>query len=115
MPQNRDSKQALKQRINVSRSTTVQKVRCISRQWLGVCPFKDFPIRTTSGAMFRGQKIVVVMPAFNASRTLRRTYDEGRERGGVVPFIVGAPPSRDDTAAIARTLPGVKVHVHAAN
>ena len=26
--------------------------------------------------MFNGQKIVVVMPACNAARTLRRTYDE---------------------------------------
>ncbi|PYI75252.1 MAG: glycosyl transferase family 2, partial [Verrucomicrobia bacterium] len=26
--------------------------------------------------MLNGQKIVVVMPAYNAARTLRQTYDE---------------------------------------
>ena len=65
--------------------------------------------------MFRGQKIVVVMPAYNAARTLRRTYDEVMEQGVVDSIILVDDASRDDTAAIARTLPGVKVHVHVAN
>jgi glycosyltransferase involved in cell wall biosynthesis len=90
-------------------------MRYVSPGCLPVCPFKKFSVRTLSGAMIRGQKIVVVMPAFNASRTLRRTYDEVMEQGVVDSVILVDDASRDDTAAIARTLPGVKVHVHAAN
>jgi len=65
--------------------------------------------------MFRNQKIVVVMPAYNAAQTLRRTYDEVMEQGVVDSIILVDDASRDDTAALARTLPGVKVHVHPAN
>src|ERR1044071_1524666 len=65
--------------------------------------------------MFRKQKIVVVMPAYNAAQTLRRTYDEVMDQGIVDAIILVDDASRDDTAAIARTLPGVKVHVHLAN
>ena len=32
--------------------------------------------------MYRGKKIVIVMPAYNAAQTLRQTYDEVREHGG---------------------------------
>ena len=38
--------------------------------------------------MFNGQKIVVVMPAYNAARTLRRTYDEVMAQGMVDPVII---------------------------
>ena len=31
--------------------------------------------------MLYGQKIVVVMPAYNAARTLQRTYDEVMQQG----------------------------------
>ena len=65
--------------------------------------------------MFRNQKIVVVMPAYNAAQTLRRTYDEVVEQGIVDAIILVDDASRDETAAIARSLPGVKVHVHPAN
>lgn len=65
--------------------------------------------------MFRGQKIVVVMPAYNAARTLRQTYDEVMEQGVVDSIILVDDASHDDTVAIARTLPGVKVHEHPAN
>ena len=65
--------------------------------------------------MFRGQKIVVVMPAYNAAQTLQRTYAEVMEQGIVDGIILVDDSSRDETAAIARTLPGVQVHVHPAN
>ena len=65
--------------------------------------------------MFRNQKIVVVMPAYNAAQTLQRTYAEVMEQGIVDTIILVDDASRDDTAAIARTLPGVQVHVHPAN
>jgi len=65
--------------------------------------------------MLRGKKIAVVMPAYNAEQTLRRTYDEVMEQGVVDSIIVVDDASRDETAAIARSLPGVKLRVHPAN
>ena len=65
--------------------------------------------------MIRGKKIVVVMPAYNAAQTLRQTYDEVIEQDIVDSIILVDDASHDETVAIARTLPGVKVHVHPAN
>ena len=65
--------------------------------------------------MLDGQKIVVVMPAFNAARTLRRTYDEVMAHGIVDLVIVVDDASADETVAVARTLPLVQVEVHPAN
>ena len=65
--------------------------------------------------MLNGQKIVVVMPAYNAAKTLRRTYDEVMEQGIVDLVIVVDDASRDETVAIARTLPQVQVAVHSEN
>jgi glycosyltransferase involved in cell wall biosynthesis len=59
--------------------------------------------------MLDGQKIVVVMPAYNAARTLQRTFDEVVAQGIVDLVIVVDGASRDDTVAIARTLERVKV------
>src|ERR1051326_8001071 len=55
--------------------------------------------------MLNGQKIVVVMPAYNAARTLRQTYDEVMMHGIVDDVIVVDDASHDDTVAIARTMP----------
>ena len=65
--------------------------------------------------MLSGQKIVVVIPAYNAARTLQRTYDEVMQQGIVDLVIVVDDASRDETAAIARTLPNVQVEVHPEN
>jgi glycosyltransferase involved in cell wall biosynthesis len=65
--------------------------------------------------MLNSQKIVVVMPAYNAARTLRRTYDEVMAQGIVDLVIVVDDASHDDTAAIARTLDRVQVEVHPEN
>ncbi len=65
--------------------------------------------------MLHGQKIVVVMPAFNAARTLRRTYDEVIAHEIVDEIIVVDDASRDETAAIARSLQRVRVEVHPQN
>jgi glycosyltransferase involved in cell wall biosynthesis len=65
--------------------------------------------------MLNGQKIVVVMPAYNAARTLRQTYDEVMAQGMVDLIIVVDDASHDDTVAIARTLPQVQVEVHPFN
>src|SRR2546427_12172290 len=65
--------------------------------------------------MLNGQKIVVVMPAYNAARTLRQTYDEVMAQGVVDLVIVVDDGSHDATTAIARTLPGARVHAHPVN
>jgi len=65
--------------------------------------------------MYRDKKIVVVMPAYNAARTLRQTYVEIREQQLVDEMILVDDSSRDDTVAVARSLEGVRVHVHEMN
>ena len=65
--------------------------------------------------MFNGKKLVVVMPAYNAELTLRKTYDEVMAQGIVDHVIVVDDASHDDTAFIARTLPHATVHIHASN
>src|ERR1700740_3231744 len=65
--------------------------------------------------MLSGQKIVVVMPAYNAARTLKRTYDEVMAQRIVDLVIVVDDASHDETVAIARTLPNVQVEVHPQN
>ncbi len=65
--------------------------------------------------MFNGQKVIVVMPAYNAALTLRQTYDEVMAQGIVDHVIIVDDASHDDTAAIARTLPHTTVHIHPSN
>ncbi len=55
------------------------------------------------------------MPAYNAARTLRQTYDEVRAQGLVDLIILVDDHSRDGTVAVARKLEGVQVHVHEVN
>jgi glycosyltransferase involved in cell wall biosynthesis len=65
--------------------------------------------------MLNGQKIVVVMPAYNAARTLRQTYDEVMAHGIADLVIVVDDASQDKTVAVARTLDHVQVEVHPLN
>ncbi len=65
--------------------------------------------------MFKGKKVVVVMPAYNAARTLRKTYDEVLEQDVVDDIIVVDDASQDATVTIARALPAAKLRVHGAN
>jgi glycosyltransferase involved in cell wall biosynthesis len=65
--------------------------------------------------MFHDQKIIVVMPAYNAARTLVRTYQDVMAQGCVDLVIVVDDASRDETVEIARTLEGVQVHLHEQN
>lgn len=65
--------------------------------------------------MYRDKKVVVVMPAYNAARTLPTTYQEVREQQLVDSIILVDDGSRDDTVAVARKLEGVQVHVHQVN
>jgi glycosyltransferase involved in cell wall biosynthesis len=52
------------------------------------------------------------MPAYNAELTLRATYEEVRDQGMVDDIILVDDGSKDGTVALARSLPGVTVHVH---
>jgi glycosyltransferase involved in cell wall biosynthesis len=65
--------------------------------------------------MFRNQKVIVVMPAYNAAQTLKMTYDEVMEQGIIDTVILVDDASRDETSAIARALPFTRVHVHEKN
>jgi glycosyltransferase involved in cell wall biosynthesis len=65
--------------------------------------------------MLQGQKIVVVMPAYNAGGTLEKTWREVTQQEIVDLVIVVDDASRDDTLSVARTLPKVVTHAHAAN
>ena len=55
------------------------------------------------------------MPAYNAAKTVRQTYNEIKEQGLVDHMILVDDRSRDDTVEVARTLEGVQVHVHEVN
>ncbi len=65
--------------------------------------------------MYDGKKVVVVMPAYNAARTLRQTYDEVRAQQFVDLIIIVDDGSRDNTVELARSLEHVQVHAHEAN
>ncbi|MHB8829686.1 MAG: glycosyltransferase family 2 protein [Syntrophales bacterium] len=65
--------------------------------------------------MYKGKKIVVVMPAYNAALTLRMTYDEVMEQEIVDRIILVDDAGHDETAAIARRLPLTDVYVHQQN
>lgn len=65
--------------------------------------------------MYKGQKMVVVMPAYNAARTLHDTHREVMDQGIVDLVILVDDASQDDTLAVARTLERVTVHRHSRN
>ncbi len=65
--------------------------------------------------MYRDKKIVVVMPAYNAARTLRQTYDEVMAQGVVDEVIVVDDASADETVRLARELPHTTVLTHEKN
>ena len=71
--------------------------------------------KTQRTRMLNDRKIVVVMPAYNAARTLRQTYDEVMAHGIVDLVIVVDDASRDETVAVARSLDRVQVEVHPIN
>ncbi len=63
--------------------------------------------------MFHGKKIVVVMPAYNAARTIERTYRE-IPLDLVDEVVVTDDASHDQTVAIAKSL-GLRTLVHETN
>jgi glycosyltransferase involved in cell wall biosynthesis len=65
--------------------------------------------------MLNSKKVVIVMPAYNAARTLRRTWDEVMAQEIVDLVIVVDDKSRDETVSIAKSLPNTMVYTHAKN
>jgi glycosyltransferase involved in cell wall biosynthesis len=65
--------------------------------------------------MYRDRKVVVVMPAYNAAKTLKRTYDEVMAQGIVDELIVVDDASTDETVQIAASLPHTVLRVHERN
>jgi glycosyltransferase involved in cell wall biosynthesis len=65
--------------------------------------------------MFKDQKVIVVMPAYNAAQTLRQTYDEVMAQAVVDQVIIVDDNSSDETVAIAGALSNVMVYVHDRN
>lgn len=65
--------------------------------------------------MFDDQRVVVVMPAYNAARTLEMTHREVLEQGVVDHIIVVDDASHDGTVDIASTLDRTSAISHFAN
>jgi glycosyltransferase involved in cell wall biosynthesis len=65
--------------------------------------------------MFQNKKVVVVMPAYNAEKTLLKTYEEVMAQGIVDMVILVDDASSDNTAKVAAGLPRTKVFVHERN
>ncbi len=65
--------------------------------------------------MFKDKKVIVVMPAYNAAKTLRPTYDEVTAQEVVDLVIITDDGSSDETTEIAKTLPRTIVHAHPQN
>jgi glycosyltransferase involved in cell wall biosynthesis len=65
--------------------------------------------------MFGDKKVVVVMPAYNAAKTLVQTYDEVMAQGVVDRVIIVDDASRDDTVAVAKNLPNTVLFSHSTN
>ncbi len=65
--------------------------------------------------MLLKKKIVVVMPAYNAEKTLVQTHQEVLEQGIVDEIVVVDDASKDRTREIASQLPQTRVLVHPRN
>ena len=66
--------------------------------------------------MFKnGKKVIVVMPAYNASKTLIKTHKEVVEQNIVDLIIIVDDASDDNTVSIAKKLRNVKLFTHDSN
>lgn len=65
--------------------------------------------------MLRGEKIVMVMLAYNAAQTLLQTYEQVIVQECVDGFIVVEDAGSDETVSMTRRLDNVSVHVDDVN
>ena len=64
--------------------------------------------------MRHGKKVAVILPAYNAEKTLRKSFDE-IPHDWVDDIILVDDASTDKTVDVARTLDGIHVIVHPRN
>jgi len=64
--------------------------------------------------MYRDHKVIVVLPAYNAAKTLKRTYDE-IPHDLVDTVILGDDASEDDTVSIANAIGIKQIIIHSEN
>ncbi len=65
--------------------------------------------------MYKDKKVIVVMPAYNAAKTLRKTYEEVMAQEIADLIIVVDDRSQDETVSIAKALPDTLVYTHEKN
>jgi len=65
--------------------------------------------------VYRQRKVIVVMPAFNAAKTLHQTYRDVMDQEMVDEIILVDDASGDETVGLARTLPKTRVFTHERN
>ncbi len=65
--------------------------------------------------MYKNKKVVVVMPAYNAERTLEKTHAEVMDQSIVDLVVIVDDKSHDQTTAIAAGLPNAKLICHEKN
>jgi glycosyltransferase involved in cell wall biosynthesis len=65
--------------------------------------------------MYKNKKVVIVMPAYNAEKTLIKTHDEVFEQEIVDLAILVDDGSTDNTVELAKKLPNTLVHKHIIN
>jgi len=65
--------------------------------------------------MFKNKKVIVVMPAYNAAQTLKKTWDEVMAQEIVDLIVVVDDRSQDETVSIAKALPDTLVYTHEKN
>ncbi len=63
--------------------------------------------------MIGGKRVAVVLPAYNAARTLTRTYND-IPKDVVDEFVLVDDHSIDETAVLSRSL-GIETHIHTSN
>ena len=65
--------------------------------------------------MYKDKKVAVIMPAYNAEKTLLKTYTEVMDQEIVDLVVIVDDASHDATNEIARELPKTIVHKHSRN
>ena len=65
--------------------------------------------------MYKDRKVIVVMPAYNAAQTLKKTYEEVMAQQIVDLIIVVDDQSQDEAVSIAKELPDTLVYTHEKN
>ncbi len=65
--------------------------------------------------MYKNKKVVVVLPAYNAEKTIEKTHKEILEQDYVDELVLVDDASSDRTAEIAKSLDRIKVIIHEKN